>query len=121
MGTAQFHLYTAGHFATARRGGLTNEEIRQIEAHRARERPTPWQALAKRYAVSEITLRQLFDGLESISPSPMADPNDQKLKDMWRRGVRSNVICSELGISRSTLWAKRTHLGLPSRQEAKAA
>lgn len=50
----------AGVFATCRRGGLTHEEIREIEAHRAKDRPTPWQALAIRYGRSEIEIRALF-------------------------------------------------------------
>lgn len=51
----------AGEFATARRGGLTEVEIREIEAHRLKDRPTPWNALARRYGRCEADLRAVFD------------------------------------------------------------
>lgn len=50
----------AGLFATARRGGLSVVEVREIEAHRAKARPTPWQALAQRYGRPEAEIRDLF-------------------------------------------------------------
>lgn len=65
---------TAGLFATARRGGLTNAEIFEIEAHRKRERPTPWQALAQRYGLSEIDLRAAFEPRTSPAPEPEPEP-----------------------------------------------
>lgn len=49
-----------GEFATARRGGLTPAEIREIEAHRAKDRPTPWRALARRYGRPEADIKALF-------------------------------------------------------------
>lgn len=49
-----------GSFATSRRGGLDQTQIREIEAHRMRLRPTPWSALAKRYGVCELDIRALF-------------------------------------------------------------
>lgn len=51
----------AGLFATSKRGGLTGEEIREIEAHRCRDRPTPWQALAVRYGRCEADIKALFE------------------------------------------------------------
>lgn len=108
-------MSSVGSFSTARRGGLPMEIVRQIEAHRAKERPTPRQALAKRYAVAEVTLRQMFEALEP-TPQPAEDPTDVRLRDLWTRGVRSDDICSELGISRSTLWNMRCRLKLPARQ-----
>jgi lambda repressor-like predicted transcriptional regulator len=48
---------SAGSFATARRGGLSSEEIRMAEALRARERPVSWQNLARRFGCSEIDLK----------------------------------------------------------------
>lgn len=51
----------AGSFATGRRRGLTGEELREIEAHRARERPTSWQNLALRYGRCEADLRDLYE------------------------------------------------------------
>lgn len=50
----------AGLFATARKGALTTAEVREIEAHRAKERPTPWSALAKRYGRCEADIRAYF-------------------------------------------------------------
>jgi hypothetical protein len=70
--TAQAALSGAGSFATARRGGLTSEEKREIRAHRYRDRPTPWQALAKRYGRPEEEIRALFDP----APIPNAENDD---------------------------------------------
>lgn len=39
---------------------LGHEEMRQIEAHRSKDRPTPWAHLADRYGVNEIDLRQMY-------------------------------------------------------------
>lgn len=120
MGRAVMVHESAGSFATARRGGLTNEEIRQIEAHRARERPTPWQALSKRYAVSEISLRQLLDGLNSIAPEKAETPEtplDAEFRRLWDQGVVTDAICTELGMCRSTAWKTRVRLGLEPRQQ----
>jgi hypothetical protein len=50
----------AGCFATSRRGGLSYEEIRQIEAHRAKERPTSFQNLAQMYGQPVAVLQGLF-------------------------------------------------------------
>lgn len=61
-------MISAGTFATARRGGLTAAEIREIEAHRARERPTPWQALARRYGRSEADIKALFIKPDNDAP-----------------------------------------------------
>ena len=60
----------AGLFATARKGGLTNEEIHEIEAHRAKARPTPWSALAKRYGRCEADLRAYFAPKQAPAPAP---------------------------------------------------
>ena len=47
-------------FSPRRRGGLTGEEIREIEAHRAKERPTPWRVLAERFGRCEADLLAMF-------------------------------------------------------------
>lgn len=57
----------AGAFATSRRGGLSPQEVRAIEAERARPRPTPWQALARTYGRPEIELRAL------LTPTPVVE------------------------------------------------
>ncbi len=93
----------AGVFATCRRGGLTHEEIREIEAHRAKDRPTPWQALAIRYGRSEIEIRALFQTKPANdvapawplgacdAPSPLAEETTAELP-----GTRAkvDVFCS---------------------------
>ena len=66
-----------GEFATARRGGLTSVEIREIEAHRAKDRPTPWQALARRYGRPESDIKALF-----IKP----DNDDKAMPPAWPFG-----------------------------------
>lgn len=58
----------AGLFATARRGGLTRDQVHEIEAHRARDRPTPFQALAARYGVPEMEIRALFPEVHVSKP-----------------------------------------------------
>lgn len=63
-----------GDFATSRRGGLTREEIREIEAHRGRPRPTPWQALSERYGRSVSDLKALFAVPEVAVSPPEAWP-----------------------------------------------
>lgn len=66
----------SGRFATTRRGGLTAPEIREIEAHRAKERPTPWSALAKRYGRCETDLRAAF-----AQPEP--EPEQDARSGVW--------------------------------------
>lgn len=66
MSTAQ-RATEAGSFATSRRGGLTGEEMRQIEAHRNRERPTPWQALSTMYGRPVDEIRALFELPEKVT------------------------------------------------------
>lgn len=60
-----------GDFATSRRGGLTQAEIREIEAHRAKDRPTPWAALARRYGRCEADIRALY--AEPEAPAPVVE------------------------------------------------
>lgn len=70
----------SGAFATSRRGGLTATEIREIEAHRAKERPTPWSALARRYGRCEADIRALF--------APAPDQTDEP----WPFGEASQAV-----------------------------
>jgi len=68
-------LYTppsGGAFATSKRGGFTSEEIREIKAHRAKERPTPWAALARRFGRCEADIRALFAPVE-VATKPALD------------------------------------------------
>lgn len=69
----------SGDFATSRRGGLTATEIHEIEAHRAKERPTPWSALARRYGRCEADIRALFAPPPSVSseePWPFGEASE---------------------------------------------
>lgn len=52
----------AGLFATSRRGGLTFEEIRMVEALRARERPVSWQNIAARMGRCVADVRGSIEG-----------------------------------------------------------
>lgn len=63
----------AGSYATSRRGGLTLEEIRQIEAHRAKDRPTPWQALSAMFGRTVEDLKAMFGEIAAI-PLPEIGP-----------------------------------------------
>lgn len=58
--TAAHNSPAAGLFATSRKGALSAAEIREIEAHRAKPRPTPWSALARRYGRCEADIRAYF-------------------------------------------------------------
>lgn len=73
---ASMNPASAGLFATSRRGGLSNEEIREIEAHRAKDRPTPWPALAKRYGRCEADLRAYFAPKPAPAPPPAVTAGD---------------------------------------------
>lgn len=69
-------------FSARRRGGLTGEEIREIEAHRAKARPTPWQALADRFGrpVSDI---QAAVALPEVKPVLATKPDTFALPETW--------------------------------------
>lgn len=71
---------SAGSFATCRRGGLTGEEIREIEAHRSKDRPTPWQALAARYG------RPVEDIKAAVGQLP------EPVTDLWPFGEATDDV-----------------------------
>lgn len=124
---------SAGLFATARRGPLSLEEIREIEAHRNRDRPTPWQALAARYARPVADIRAV---LEAPRPSgepvprpiaandsepvkPLSDRltrHERRFREMWESGVGVRDICLALGLGQTSVGILRTRLGLPGRR-----
>lgn len=86
----------AGLFATSRRGGLSVAEIREIEAHRAKDRPTPWQALAQRYGRPETEIRDLF----------RKPDNDDEAAPAWPLGVCDEpvqnlieTVCRQYGVT----------------------
>lgn len=51
----------AGDFATSRRGGLTNAEIREAERLRFGPRPWSWHNLARRFGCCEHDVRRFFE------------------------------------------------------------
>lgn len=125
---------SAGLFATSRRGGLGLEEIRMIEALRAKDRPEPWQALAMRFGRPVEDIRAVIEsprpsGQREASP-PVADrPEPEKAPPpyryghlenrfaaMWREGVGVHDICRALHISTSSAKLIRTRLDLPLRK-----
>lgn len=119
-------------FATSRRGGLTPDEIHQIEAHRNRERPTPWQALAARFGRPVADIQAVITSPrpsghirtdDDAPPPPPANTrvsdritkHEERVKTLWDDGVGVNAICSALGISPTTLNVIRKRLKLKPR------
>lgn len=108
-----------GEFATSRRGGLTQTEIREIEAHRAKERPTPWAALARRYGRCEADIRALYAQAEP-EPAPEQPTrknfpwNDDQMSMLLRDyGKVSNpVLAARLGVGVNALHGKAHRLGI---------
>jgi len=119
-------------FATTRRGGLTPDEIHQIEAHRNRDRPTPWQALADRFGRPVATIQAVIYAprptghvrTDDDAPPPL--PHNTRVSDritkhekrvtaLWKAGVGVNAICNTLNISQTTLNVIRKRLGLKAR------
>ena len=119
-------------FATTRRGGLSPEEIHQIEAHRNRERPTPWQALAARFGRPVADIQAVITSprpsgqirTDDDVPPPLPHntrvfdritKHEERVKAMWQDGVGVNAICNALNISQTTLNVIRKRLGLKAR------
>lgn len=103
---------------------LSHEDFCQIEAHRAKDRPTPWAHLAARYGVNEIDLRRLLDprkddGDDRPAPLPVARnrraDREARFRSLWTNGVPKSEIISIMGISSTTLDTLRLKLGLPKR------
>ena len=122
---------TEGNYCGRAVHGVSNlgrEEMREIEAHRGKERPTPWPHLALRYNVNEVDLRRLFEPKndnaptppQEVLPSPTRD-DAMRLRDLtfvalWQAETPRIDIMAALGISASTLDNTRLRLGLPSRK-----
>lgn len=104
---------------------LSHEDMRQIEAHRAKERPTPWAHLARRYAVNEIDLRQLFEGANdnalpvATPPQDVAAANerDERFRALWLSETAKSEIAYLLGMGFHSIDRTRRRLGLPKRKE----
>lgn len=79
-------ISTASTFAMSLRGGISQAEINEIEAHRAKERPTPWSALARRYGRCEADLRAMFEPSSAPEPirplEPVASPLSRGLAEV---------------------------------------
>jgi len=115
---------------------LTAEDMRQIEAHRAKERPTPWAHLALRFGVNEIDLRNLFappandDKPSAPKPDPVAKAvtpvapplpmtaRDARFTAMWNAGEPKTDIAVAFGIHIYTVDKMRDRLGLEKRERA---
>lgn len=104
---------------------LCGEDMRQIEAHRAKERPTPWAHLALRYGVNEIDLRRLFEpGNDNLLPRPAPDQKqatrterERRFRTMWAEGMPKSEISNLLGMSFPSIDKMRLKLGLSKRAE----
>lgn len=125
-------MSSAGLFATARRGGLTMEQVREIEAHRAKDRPTPWQALAARYGRPVADIRAVMESPRPASAQTVEPPEPPQIDKrkaasdrltskepmmvrLWNQGVGVQEISRTLGIGLSSVTTLRNRLNLPSR------
>lgn len=104
-GNAIRDISGTGSFASARKGGLTGDEIRQIEALRSGPRPVPWQAIAARYG------RCMEDIQRAFQPLPA---NDLKPVTAWHLGPCSEKVqafvlaeCKRHGVTTSEIAAVR--------------
>lgn len=94
-------LNGAGAFATCRRGGLSPQEVRAIEAARARPRPVPWQALARSYGRPEPELRALLAPPEQVSDAwPLGECSDAIKAVIRRIADRHGVTVEAIATSR---------------------
>lgn len=118
-----------GSFSTSRRGGLSAAEIREIEVHRAKDRPTPWQALSAMYGCSVADLQALFapkgDNDNAVAAPATKEREPQRrganlwtphalhlLKLAVEYGQTAEQIAEMIGCSRTTVNSKITDLGL---------
>ena len=109
---------------------LTLEDLGQIEAHRAKDRPTPWPHLAVRYGVNEIDLRQMFE-VKDERPAPLPVPaprtappraavtaRDASFTTLWNAGTPKTDIALALGVHLLTVDKMRDRLGLAKRDRS---
>lgn len=101
---------------------LSGEDLRQIEALRARERPVPWCHLARQYNVCEADLRQYFEGATVSSPPPApkvhVKSRGERLTEYWLGGMSYDDMSERLGMNRSAISDMRKRLGLRGRSVA---
>jgi hypothetical protein len=118
----------AGAFATARRGGLTSEEVRMAEALRARDRPVSWQHIATRLGKCEIDIRRVVAERTPEPVKPAAEPVDDGRKNFqWNDQqtalliqvygkVDNDTLAAALGINVTALTGKAFRMGLTKRR-----
>jgi hypothetical protein len=120
---------TEGRFCGRAVHGVSNlgsEQMREIEAHRAKDRPTPWAHLALWYGVNEIDLRGLFEASNTDVREPRAHAGpltreellarrDQRFIALWNADVPASEIMGSLGVSFYTVQKMRERLGLSKR------
>lgn len=95
----------AGVFATARRGGLTLAQVNEIKAHRAKSRPTPFQALAAIYGCAEVDIRALVEVEASASTAPPPPPPPQSIRGerFWDQNALALLRLAYCDVGHSTL------------------
>lgn len=109
---------------------LGSEQMREIEAHRSKDRPTPWPHLAARYGVNEIDLRRLFDpanddaparptAVAPLSKEEQAARRDERFRAMWIADVPAEQIMAALTMSHQTVHNFRARLGLQKRPQGR--
>lgn len=102
---------------------LSMEDLRQVEAHRSKERPTPWSHLARRFGCNEVDLRMMYEGkIEPAKPATtIRQPVEaitlkERLRMMWTRGDAVRNICEDLGLSERRFRTMQRDMGLPPRR-----
>lgn len=110
---------------------LTIEDLRQIEAHRAGSRPTPWPHLALRYGVNEIDLRGLFESAnddrpkgcveEPLSRQEAGARRNARFREMWIAGVPRSAMAEAMGMDIYSIDRTRARLGLAKRERVPRA
>ena len=116
-----------GVFATSRRGGLTNEEVRTAQALRSGARPWSFQNIARRLGRSEIDVRRMLDagfaedyGQPSVVEQPgrtnfpWTDKQTAYLIANYKRQGPGPVALA-LGCSRTAAIGKAHRLGIIAR------
>jgi hypothetical protein len=110
---------------------LTAEDWRKIEAHRRRERPTPWQALADIFRVSQSDLKSHFDACllnvanDHSAPVPPAEVPEEEIPGTWNERrtrllttmwsdlhLTAREIAQALNVSERAVSSKVIRLGL---------
>lgn len=125
-------LASAGSYATTRRGGLTNDEIRQAKALRGKN--WGWQNIANVLGRCREDVQQALEPikLEAI-PAPNStevlvarskietEARDRRFAEMWSSNASVADIADHFAVSSNTINSWRIRLNLPSRLAPKLA